>query len=119
MIGNAELTDLLRLEDFIASAKKGLKISATVDLQKQYVSQKIHPGNTEDLKTEVTMYLLLGNFTFKIGREERKISKVYMFGSAEESASDARINTNIANSRLREDCKRLAAANIPVEEKLF
>ncbi len=119
MIGTAELTDLVRLEDFIASAKKGLKISATVDLQKQYVSQRIHPENNEELKSEVNMYLLLGNFTFKIGNKEIIVSKVYMFGSAEESASDARINTNIANARLREDYKRLAAANMPVEEKLF
>jgi len=47
MIGTAELTDLARLEDFIVSAKKGLKISAMVDLQKQHVSQKIHPENNE------------------------------------------------------------------------
>ncbi|MBF0506534.1 MAG: hypothetical protein HQL09_06845 [Nitrospirae bacterium] len=113
------ISDLVRLEDFIASAKKGLKIGVTVDLQKQYVSQKIHTGNTEELKREVNMYLLLGIFAFKIGSEERKISKVYLFGSAEESAKDARINTNIANARLQEDYKRLAAANISVEEKLF
>ncbi|HKN19177.1 MAG TPA: hypothetical protein VJW95_05215 [Dissulfurispiraceae bacterium] len=119
MIGNDELTALVRLEDFIASAKKGVKISATVDLQKQYVSQKIHPENSEELKSEMNMYLLLGNFTFKIGGEQRIISKVYMFSSAEESASDTRINTNIANARLRDDYKRLAAANISVEEKLF
>jgi len=65
------------------------------------------------------MYLLFGNFTFKIGSEERKVSKVYLFGSAEESARDTRINTNIANARLLEDYKRLVAANISVEEKLF
>lgn len=119
MIGTTELMDLVRLEDFIASAKKGLKISATVDLEKQYVTQKVHPENTEEFKSEVNMYLLLGNFTFKIGNEERKVSKVYMFGSAQESANDARININIANARLRDDYKRLAAANIYFEEKSF
>lgn len=119
MMGTAELTDLVRLEDFIASSKKGLKISAMVDLQKQYVSHKIHPENNGELKNEVNMYLLIGNFTFKIGSEERKVSKVYIFGPTEESASDGRISTNIANARLQNDYKRLAAADISVEEKLF
>ncbi len=119
MVGVSKKNHLERLEHFIASAKKGSKISAAVDLQKQHVSQKVHPGDTEELKSEVDMYLLIANFTFKTGGKYRKVSKVYLFGSTQESADDARINKNIANARLLEDYKRLAAVNIPVEEKLF
>jgi hypothetical protein len=108
-----------RLEDFISFAKTGAKIHASVDLQKQFVSQKIHPGNTEEMKDEMDMYLLTAVYTFKIGGDSRKVSKVYMFASGGEPADDAKIGVQIANARLREDYKRLIDVNISVEETFF
>jgi hypothetical protein len=111
--------ELVRIEDFIALAKEGKKVDVTVLLRKQVVSQKVHPGESEDMKGEIDMYLLLGDYTFIVGNEEKLVSKVYMYGSAEESFNDAKISKSIANERLKMDYKRLMEANITIEEKYF
>jgi hypothetical protein len=112
-------SELVRIEDFIALVKEGKKVDVTVLLRKQIVSQKVHPGETEDMKGEIDMYLLLGDYTFRVGNEEKLISKVYMYGSTEESLNDTKINKSIANERLKMDYKRLMEANITIEEKYF
>jgi hypothetical protein len=111
--------ELLRIEDFIAVAKEGKDVAVTVDLRKQAVSQKVHPGDTEESKGELDMYLLLGDYTFKIGKWEKLVSKVYMYGSAEEPLNDTKVNKSIANERLKLDYQRLRDANINFEEKYF
>jgi hypothetical protein len=111
--------ELLRIEDFIALAKEGKDVAVTVDLRKQAVSQKVHPGNTEESKGELDMYLLLGDYRFKVGKWEKLVLKVYMYGSAEESLNDAKINKSIANERLKLDYERMRGANINFEEKYF
>ena len=108
-----------RLEDFIEIAKTGTIVNASVDLQKRSVVQKIHPNDSEEMKGESEMYLLSAIFTFKYGNEERKVSKVYLLGSAGEEVEDSRVHRNITNARLREDYKRLKKANISIEEKFF
>jgi hypothetical protein len=112
-------SELVRIEDFIALAKEGKKVDVTVLLRKQVVSQKVHPGESEDMKGEIDMYLLLGDYTFIVGNEEKLVSKVYMYGSAEESFNDAKISKSIANERLKMDYKRLMETNITIEEKYF
>ncbi len=119
MAGTAELTSFGRLEDFISFAKTGAKIDADINTGKQFVSQKVHPGNTEEMKHELDMYLLSAVFTFKVGSDKRQVSKVYVLASAEESADDAKINLQIANARLREDYKRLRDVNVSFEERFF
>lgn len=44
MVEVSRKDELLRIEDFITLAKEGNDISVTIDLRKQAVSQKIHPG---------------------------------------------------------------------------
>ena len=112
-------SELLRIEDFIALAKEGKDVNVTIDLRKQPVSQKIHPGDTEELKGEIDMYLLFGDYTFKIGGWKKVVSKVYMYGSTGESLNDTRINMSIANERLKLDYQRLKDVNIHFEEKYF
>jgi hypothetical protein len=107
-----------RLEDFIEMAKTGATVSASIDLQKQFVMPKIHPDDNE-MKGESAMYLLSAIFTFKYGNEERKVSKVYLLGSAEEASEDSRVHKNITNARLKEDYKRLKKAKISIEEIYF
>ncbi|MGO9378203.1 MAG: hypothetical protein ACLPN1_04005 [Dissulfurispiraceae bacterium] len=119
MVTAAEQTGLGRLEDFISFAKTGAKISATVELHKQSVSQKVHPGNNEEMHREVDMYLLTSDFTFKIGNDSRKVTKVYLIGASTESVDDSRVQVNIANARLKEDYKRLNSVNIAIEEKFY
>jgi hypothetical protein len=105
-----------RLEDFIKTAKTGVTVNASIDLQKQSVIQKIYP---DEMQGESEMYLLSAIFTFKYGNEERRVSKVYLLGSAGETSEDSRVHTNITNARLKEDYKRLKKANISIEEKFF
>lgn len=113
------MAELVRIEDFIALAKEGKQVNASIELRKQLVSQKVHPGETEDMKSEMDMYLLLGDYTFRVGNEEKLVSKVYMYGSSEESLNDAKINKSIADERLKMDYKRMQDANITFEEKYF
>ncbi len=119
MPGISEITELNRIEDFIALAKEGERVNVSVELRKQNVSQKVHPEETEEMKTEISMYLLFGDYTFTVGENVKKISKSYMVGSTEESLSDARVDKNIANERLKMDYKRLMDAKIVLEEKFF
>lgn len=117
--GVTEKGELSRIEDFIALAKEGKDVAMAIDLKKQFVAQKVHPSETEEMKSDVDMYILIGNYTFKFMTDVKQISKVYVYGSAEESMNDARVNKNIANERLKMDYKRLMEANIIFEEKYF
>jgi hypothetical protein len=111
--------ELRRIEDFISLAKEGEKVKVTIDLRKQVIPQGIHPDYTEESKSEQDIYLLLGDYTFKIGSWEKAVSKVYMYGSTGESLNDTKINKSIANERLKMDYKRLREAKIVFEENLW
>ena len=113
------MAELVRIEDFIALAKGGKQVDASIKLRKQSVSQKVHPGQTEEMKGEMDMYLLIGDYSFTAGGEPKKVSKIYVYGSSEESLNDAKINKSIANERLKMDYKRLQDAKITFEEKYF
>jgi len=110
---------ICRIEDFIALAKEGKDVHVEIDLKKQVVAQKVHPGNTEDMKREIDMYLLTADYIFKIGKDMKLVSKVYMFGSSDESPDAIKVNKSIANARLKMDYKRLKDAKITFEEKYF
>jgi hypothetical protein len=112
-------SELVRIEDFISLAKEGTDVKVTVDLRQEFVSQKMHRGDKEELKSAIDTYLLLGDFTFEIGEWEKMVSKVYMYGSTGESLNDAKKNKTIANERLRLDYQRLKNINIHFEEKYF
>lgn len=113
------MAELVRIEDFIALATEGKKVDVTISLRRQIVSQKVHPEETEEMKGELDMYLLIGDYSFTVGGETKKVSKIYVYGSSEESLNDAKINKSIANERLRMDYKRLQDAKITLEEKYF
>jgi hypothetical protein len=113
------MAEFVRIEDFIALAKKGKQVSVSIELRKKVVSDKVHPGTFNQIKGEVDMYLLFGDYTFSIEKDVKKISKIYMYGSSEESLNDANVNKSIANARLKMDYKRLRDAKITLEEKYF
>jgi hypothetical protein len=115
----SEIGDYGRIEDFIALAKEGKDVQVSIELKKQVVAQKVHPGDTEDMKREIDMYLLIGAYTFSVGRDVKQVSKVYVYGSLDEPPGIFLANINIANARLRSDYRRLRDANIKVEEKYF
>lgn len=108
-----------RLQDFIAFAKTGAKIKASAAPTRQLVTNKVHPGSHEEMKSEVDMFLYTTVFTFHIADEDRKVAKVYMVSSTEENADQIRIDTNIANQRLKLDYERLKAVGIEIKEQLF
>ncbi|HSW62728.1 MAG TPA: hypothetical protein VLH56_05385 [Dissulfurispiraceae bacterium] len=119
MIAATDYSEYGRLQDFIAFAKSGAKIKATVTLSRQLVANKVHPGSHEEMKSEVNMFLYTAVFTFRIGDEDRAVSKVYMVSSTEESGNQIRIDTSIANQRLNVDYDRLKSAGIDIKELLF
>ena len=113
------MAELVRIEDFIALAKEGKQVNASIELRKQLVSQKVHPEETEGMKGEIDMYLLIGNYSFTTGGKTKTVSKIYVYGSSEETLNDVKINKSIANERLKMDYKRLQDAKIILEEKYF
>jgi len=115
----SEIGDYGRIEDFIALAKEGKEVNLEIELKKQLVTHKVPPGVTEDMKDEVDMYLLTADYIFKIGKDLKLVSKVYMFGSSEESPDALKVNTSIANARLKMDYQRLRDAKITFKEKYF
>ena len=113
-------TEPVRIQDFIDLAKKGKKVHLKIELEKQIVSQKTHPGDSEENKSPIDLYLLIGNYIFEVDRNMNKVSKVYVYGNTAESLLDgAKINKSIANLRLKMDYKRLTDSNIKFEEKYF
>lgn len=119
MSAATDFSEYGRLQDFIAFAKTGVKIKASANPSRQIVTNKVHPGSHEEMKSEVDMILYTTVFTFRIADEDRKVAKVYMVSSTEESADQIRIDTNIANQRLKVDYERLKAVGIEINEKLF
>lgn len=113
------MAELLRIEDFIALAKEGKDVALDIELRKQPVSQKVHPGDSEEMKSEIDMYLLVADYHFRVGDWKKTVSKVYVYGSGEESLNETKINTSIANERLKMDYQRLRDAHISFEEKFF
>jgi hypothetical protein len=108
-----------RLEGFITLAKEGKEVNLDIDLKKQIVAQKVHPGDTEEMRNEIEMYLLSGEYTFRVGSESRHISKIYVAGTVRETLDDTKQNISIANARLDMDYKRLREANITFKKKHF
>jgi hypothetical protein len=108
-----------RLEDIITLASEGKDINAEVELKKQVLTQKVHPEDTEGMKREIDMYLLIGVYTFQIGNEIKQVSKVYVYGFLEEPPGAFWVNVNIANARLKIDYQRLKDAKIVFKEKYF
>jgi hypothetical protein len=119
MVGRNEKGELARIEDFIILAREARDVKVAVDLKKQLVTQKVHPGHNEDMKSEIDMYLLIAHYTFRSGKEVNQVSKVYMFASSEESPDALKVNTTIANARLEMDYQRLRDAKITFEKKYF
>jgi len=125
MVGGDGKGEFGRIEDFIALAKEGKDVKVSIDLKKQLVTQKVPPGDTEDVKREIDMYLFMAEYNFNViytfSAEEQvnQISKVYMLAFSEESPDALKINTDIANARLKMDYQRLKDAKITFDEKYF
>jgi hypothetical protein len=114
-----EKDEFIRLEDFIARAKEGKEVQLSVTLNKHVVKKKSHPAETDERKDEVEMYLLIGDYSFKVGGTVSKVSKIYVSGIIGEPMNATKQNINIANSRIKMDYMRLREANIIFEEVFF
>jgi len=119
MTGVQDDKRLNRLEYFIQLAKKRKKVEVEVTLRKEFVEQKVHPDETDDSTGMTHMYLLLGDFLCECEGESSTISKIYVYGTEEESVSSGRVNQSVANARLKMDYQRLKDAKIKFEEKYF
>jgi len=114
-----EKTEVFRLEHFMVLAKKGQHVQASIDLKKQLITKKFPIEETEGMKSETEMYLLQAEYNFRVEGEVKKVSKIYMFGTSEESIITTHQNVLFANERLKIDYERLKNAHITFEEKYF
>jgi hypothetical protein len=114
-----ENPNVYRLEHFIALAKEGKDIYASVNLIKKIVTPTVHPEETEDTKSNSDMYLLLGEYNFAVAGEIQKVFKSYAFGTFAQSKDSMAQNIFVANERLKIDYQRLRKARIMFEEKYF
>ena len=112
-------SNVFRLEDFIVLAKEGKHIETSVDLIKKIVTPTVNPEETEDTKSNTAMYLLLGEYNFKVAGEVQKVFKSYAFGTFAQSKDSMAQNILVANERLKLDYQRLRKAHIMFEEKYF
>ena len=108
-----------RLEDFISLAKQGQHIQVSINLKKQIVIPKVNRGESGDVKIETEFYVLLGEYSFNVEGNVKRVSKPYMYGVSEESTNIVLRERQIANERLKMDFNRLREANITFEEKYF
>lgn len=109
-----------RLEDFISLAKEGKYVQVSIDLKKQVVIPKvINQRESGNVKIETELYVLLGEYSFNVEGNIKKVSKPYMYGVSEESTNIVLLEKQIANERLKMDFNRLREANITFEEKYF
>jgi hypothetical protein len=68
------MAEFVRIEDFIALAKEGKQVNASIELRKKLVSEKVHPGTFDQIKGEVDMYLLFSSGII-LSRSERMLKK--------------------------------------------
>jgi len=108
-----------RLAYFIDRAKNGKKVSAEVELRRQFVEWPAHPDETDDMSGITSTYLLLGDFECECEGKVATISKIYVYGFASEPVAVRKVNESVANERLKMDYKRLKDAGIEFEEKFF
>ncbi len=73
-----------RIEDFIAFAKEGKDVHAEIALKRHLLNRKFVQELHEDMKCEIDMYLFIGDYTFRIGKEVNHVCKVYMYGYLKE-----------------------------------
>lgn len=110
---------LNRLEDYVELAKQGTEVRVEVDLRRELVERRFQPQEPDHPTRGRSVYLLVGDYSCDAEGETTRISKVYVFGSPEESVAAGREKRTIANARLKADYQRLKNANIRFEEEYF
>ena len=119
MTGIQDDNELNRLEYFIQLAKRGEKVRAEITLRRELVEQRVHPDETADRTRTTHMYLLIGDYLCECEGAVSTISKIYVYGAAEEALTAGRVTKSAANARLKMDYQRLKDAKIRFEEKYF
>ena len=109
-----------RLEDFIALAISRNKGRFEVNLRKEIVKRKVFPEETDNLKVEKDLYLLMADFTLvDLNDKSRKVTKIYAFGDINENEVEEKLIRTIANERIKLDYQRLRDADIKCQERFF
>lgn len=119
MNGDIQTGKLDRLEDFVELVGQGIPVTVDIKLKKQFVKQKVHPDETDDITDELDMYLLTGEFMCSAENQIITITKMYVMGFVEESPTESNTNKNVANQRLKMDYARLVDSGIEFTEVFF
>ncbi len=101
---------IVRLEDIIKLAQAGNRIEGEVNQARITATCKVHPE--AEIVEEKEAYFLKAMFRFKLADQVYRVEKVYVMGFSDEDLDTTRLNKNIANSRLKEDFRRLKEAGV-------
>lgn len=110
-----------RLEDLVRLARRGKKISLTINLYRKLVKETVQSESTDDIPIASDMCLFVADFkpTQSIPDQPSQITKVYAMGGINETEINDRTLCYIANQRLDMDYTRLKDAGIVFETAYF
>ena len=116
--------ELKILEDFIEIARDGKHVEAEVELRSYCTnagddSLPCFTDAVPNVNDHIDNCIMIADYTFKIGGQSCRLSKIYMFTTQADSLEQTRDNWVIANARLNVDYKRLKAVHIDIVEKYF
>lgn len=111
---------LARIETYLDMADAGQKIQLNVHLHKDFIKQAAPTDESDDLIVIKDIYLLMADYRpFGGGRSVPIVSKIYAFGSINDSEVDAKTIRSIANERLKLDYRRLTERGIQLQVAFF
>ena len=97
-----------RVENLVSLAKSGKGGQIKINLNKEIVKQMTTTEETDDLKEEKDLYLLVGHFAMLDAQDKHHdVTKVYAVGNINETDIEEKVIRNIANERLKMDYQRL------------
>lgn len=111
---------LTRIETYLDMAQSGREVRLEVTLHKDIIKQSMLTDEADNLRIEKDIYLLMADFR-PVGADESAptVSKVYAFGSINDSQVDAQTVRLIANERIKMDYERLTHKGIVFNPLFF
>jgi hypothetical protein len=111
---------LAMIETYLKMAEAGQEIGLDVKLHKEIIKQSLLTNEADNLRIEKDVYLLIADYIPKASAKDLQIvSKVYAFGSINNTEIEEKTTRLIANERLKIDYDRLRSAGINFQEIQF
>lgn len=113
-------SEISRLEDIIRIANTGIRVRCFIELKKKNVEIKVNDAEIDrQPSVSIAAFLLLAQYTVNFEKTNATVSKVYVFGRAQQDGGIPEADSDVANQRLYVDYERLRQANIRFDEVYF